>query len=148
MKQFLPLPEQIFTIPLPENKIWIPLPKSLTSHMCGGESWGCCSRMVIYYFKPLFLGGNATKLEALPRKKTFLKRRICKPFSERTIPSHETGAGPTKQSTRRFHTYGIFVLSEHCIELCRLRKLHSRSFRRTFPSEQSIRTVAVNTPAQ
>ncbi len=36
MKQFLPLPEQIFTIPLPENKILTPLPKSLTSHMCGG----------------------------------------------------------------------------------------------------------------
>ncbi len=34
MKQFLPLPEQIFTIPLPENKIWTPLPKSFTSHMC------------------------------------------------------------------------------------------------------------------
>ncbi len=46
MKQFLPLPEQIFTIPLPENKIWTPLPKSLTSHMCAGGAKGVSTKKV------------------------------------------------------------------------------------------------------
>ncbi len=52
MKQFLPLPEQIFTIPLPEKKNWTPLPTSLTSHICGANVWlfECYMVSVLLFF--------------------------------------------------------------------------------------------------